>query len=183
MARIAHTLNYRRATTNYSCRAYDGKEGQPYALTFLADGVTCYVPLVSKSSAYASYLHVMYGGTEYSPAKLMTEYKGSWTLVGSQTTPGSTVYSRDIDYDQVYSSSSLYNVKVTFNITGTITPQVRVDGTMYTMTTNPMYFRVRAADAGKGSPTSIQIEIFALAVPPYPPYSGTFTTTLEYVAP
>lgn len=184
MARTSHTLNYRRSSTNYSCRSYDGKEGQSYALTFLAGGQTCYVPLVSTSSAYASYLRVMYGGSEYSPAKLMPEYKATWTHIGYSEGVPSKSFNVDLDYDQLYSSGLPYNIQVDFEIVGTVgllDPKVTIDGITYPMTSTTMYFRVRASEAGKGSVTTIPITIYSNQIPPTPPYYRYYNTHLYCV--
>ena len=182
MARTSHTLNYRRSSTNYSCRSYDGKEGQSYALTFLAGGQTCYVPLVSTSSAYASYLRVMYKDSEFSPAKLMPEYKATWTSVGSALDGGTTTLSSvSLDYDLIYSTGYPFNIAIGFEkyggFVGIVT--VKINGTSYSYNltgrdgTYYYAYRENPAFIGTGSPTDNTIILYSSrATPPDDPPLG-----------
>lgn len=183
--RTTHTLNYRRASTNYSCRSYNEKIG-PYGIAFRAGGQTCYAWVVGDTSPYASHLRILDGGVTRAVAKYATEFNPTFTSIGSVSppaSPGTTseTFTVSLDYDNVAWENNLYNVLIEVDFSGwTGTVVVKIDGTDYTIpntggTFGSRLFRIGTAAGGPADHTIIMYAATAGGVGPDPDPVTSYT--------
>lgn len=136
MALATEKLYYRRAGVTYSINLYTATSdvGTEYLSVRVAGNIR-YAGIVATTDGRASHLRVQKGGTTKAIASTAIDYIGVWTTFGNSppySQPGWNQYTISTDYNKVFSSSSLFNFRVNFTITGasgyTIACRVTIDG-------------------------------------------------------
>lgn len=160
MALTTEKLYYRRGGTTYSINLYTATSdvGSSY-IQVRVGGNTRYAPLGATGDSRASYLRVCKGGTTYAVLSTAMLYAGTWMLGASPAEPAapgntktynstskSASFTREFDYNTVYSASVLYNLKVTrlaANAGTESTGGYAIDGTWYNIAAGAtLYFRL-----------------------------------------
>jgi hypothetical protein len=151
MALATEKLYYRRSGITYSINLYTSitDVGSEYTVLKHANGLR-YAKIGLTSDTNASHLRVQKGGSTKAILTVANSYVevGVWSILGSLSQPStySTIsqeFTRNFDYDRVFSSSSPYNLRIQYSGGGAQGTNVSVtyliDGESFVKKANSAY--------------------------------------------
>jgi len=153
MAQSSHYLYIRRGGQNYAINLYTASSdtGTP-AFTYRLSGANLFAKIVDTTDSRASYLRARVSSVIKAVASTALKYIATWTQFGSVGVPDpanpgtvTTSYSVTVDYNILYSTGSLYNVKIVwtpYGDNGSSSASVSIDGTVYTLNSTTTYYRL-----------------------------------------